>query len=528
MHPPHAHQGYVASHGYGGYPNMHPMAAGGYHHAPGVSPLDMHRNRHPIPLFAPAGYAYWNHSRPPPPTATGYSADMRNPVPPDMPLGFQRFPAGEPISQFSAPVEEYQRPPVYQEPVSAAPEGVGANNIVEGQSQPRLSKPDDNIDQSPRPVQVNMRGRMQPIGDCGAGACCKSCDCCNDLQCAPYSGDCGAVSQLGKGVPQDDDDLLFPPGLLDDIVAEAAQDAGLSACEHSVTKDELYRNFIRTYDALRDAIDAGQLHRVLHPVLADVIIRKTIDIDAMLAEEEKVDAPDLVSNPQHFRHGAVFVNRIALTSPYAGKIVATYALDVSSRLKISTLLDKLSQLTNTAPSLLRLVHQELPLDASDGTIQDVGIGPGTTVQLYLLPTTPKLPKCPCDGCLAEWRLQLPSIYQATNSVYNVPVTVPQFVHAEFLDRFDQLKLRALHPHLFASCGIRKDCGKDALDRALLLGTEGIAPRVVNMSEIDFKSRQRDLIAAASNPYCCVGGNGCGCQENGFTEKEIGKERNCTN
>jgi hypothetical protein len=62
---------------------------------------------------------------------------------------------------------------------------------------------------------------------------------------------------------------------IDEILNITAQNVGLSPAEHCGLKMDLFRNYIRTYEALQDAIKREQLQSILHPFLAELIIKHT-------------------------------------------------------------------------------------------------------------------------------------------------------------------------------------------------------------------------------------------------------------
>lgn len=77
----------------------------------------------------------------------------------------------------------------------------------------------------------------------------------------------------------------YEVSLLDDILWVAAQEVRLSKTEHAALKMDLFRNYIRSYGSLRDAIGRNQLQRIIHPVLSEVIAKNMEDKEKILSAE---------------------------------------------------------------------------------------------------------------------------------------------------------------------------------------------------------------------------------------------------
>lgn len=80
---------------------------------------------------------------------------------------------------------------------------------------------------------------------------------------------------------------VFQADVIDEVIASTAREVGLSRTEHAGLKMDLFRNYIRTYDSLRDSIHNQQLQCIVHPILAEVIAKNVVNMEDYVTAERK-------------------------------------------------------------------------------------------------------------------------------------------------------------------------------------------------------------------------------------------------
>lgn len=80
----------------------------------------------------------------------------------------------------------------------------------------------------------------------------------------------------------------YETSLLDEVLIATAQDIGLNQTEHAALKMDMFRNYIRSYKSLRDAIEHGKLQQIVHPMLAEFIAKNVMEVEVMLESEGRI------------------------------------------------------------------------------------------------------------------------------------------------------------------------------------------------------------------------------------------------
>eukprot|EP01054_Gregarina_sp_Poly1_P002674 Gregarina_sp_Poly_1__2673@NODE_1732_length_3445_cov_223_412374_g1133_i0_p2_GENE_NODE_1732_length_3445_cov_223_412374_g1133_i0NODE_1732_length_3445_cov_223_412374_g1133_i0_p2_ORF_typecomplete_len242_score28_60_NODE_1732_length_3445_cov_223_412374_g1133_i06111336 len=185
----------------------------------------------------------------------------------------------------------------------------------------------------------------------------------------------------------------------------------LSVSEQCALKVVLYKNYIRSYETLKLALDAEKLNQVLHPIVVDHLHRAIFETESIISLQNFKDTSGQVTNAAPFLHGALFIHRLLPLSKQRARIVATYALDVSTGVPLIFLYNRVGALLNLAPSHLRFFLLSGQVLASDGVVDlspsdtvchtamslpcilplsHHGVSPGTSI--YCLPLLPYDPE----------------------------------------------------------------------------------------------------------------------------------------
>ncbi|CDJ58301.1 hypothetical protein, conserved [Eimeria maxima] len=99
---------------------------------------------------------------------------------------------------------------------------------------------------------------------------------------------------------------------IDDIVDGVAQDLGLSREAHLDVKLKLREHYIRSTQALADAIKEKKLCGVVHPYVADALYNRLNNKPNETFEYDVYPETRLQTrNPTHFKNVAIFVHRVA-------------------------------------------------------------------------------------------------------------------------------------------------------------------------------------------------------------------------
>eukprot|EP01053_Blabericola_migrator_P005963 Blabericola_migrator_1__5962@NODE_3003_length_2122_cov_15_307543_g1878_i0_p1_GENE_NODE_3003_length_2122_cov_15_307543_g1878_i0NODE_3003_length_2122_cov_15_307543_g1878_i0_p1_ORF_typecomplete_len403_score62_77_NODE_3003_length_2122_cov_15_307543_g1878_i02101418 len=156
--------------------------------------------------------------------------------------------------------------------------------------------------------------------------------------------------------------------LIDWTISHAAATMTLSPSEECALKVLLYRNYIRTYEALQLALESERLSQVLHPIVVDHLSRAIFETESLVSLQSCRDAPVQVPNPTRFLHGTIFVHRLLPISRRRARMIATYALDLSVGVPLLFLYNQVGAIMNVTPSRLRFFTSDNKVLPNDGIL----------------------------------------------------------------------------------------------------------------------------------------------------------------